>query len=209
MTTQELYRTILEAAIRRLHLSGYQDFYIRDQSITLRDTNVMAWVADDCRSVRLQDADLAVFDQEGNPARVYVFHLLTPAILAGMRLTTRLETAKEQIRRLRVDPSRVLRVLVQSDHTSVPHPAPAALTTNATGVAVESLSILPRELVFDYLRMSKQNLFNASNTPAAPSLISEALGISEAAVLDACSKLTRDRKLEMIQAGSRRFFRVP
>lgn len=207
MISREQFRTALEAAIRRLHLAGFTDFYVFGDRVTFSDTNVMAWIAEDPASIGLPDADLVVRNDEGQVVRAY---LVVSGNLASLdhAAQTRLQTLRGQLeRRGSVE---ALRILSVASRPSVPDAIPAEqLSASLRGVLIETISFQPADLVFDYLRMSKRNIFNSSNTPVAPSLIAGALGLPEAEVITACEELQSARRLELVRVGDRNFYRIP
>ncbi len=207
MTSREHYRTALEAAIRRLHVAGHNNFYVHDDRITFSDTNVMAWIVAEAGSIGLPDADLAVQDDEGHILRAYLLILgnLTRPDTAAL---ARLQRLREQLEAR--DAAQALRILTEGHEASVPEAIPAVqLPTGLRGIQIERISFRPAELVLDYLRMAKRNIFNSSNTPAAPALIAEGLGLSEAEVITACEELAHAGRLELIRVGDRQFYRIP
>jgi len=207
MISREQYSTALEAAIRRLHPAGYTNFYVISDRVTFYDTNVMAWIAEEPASIGLPDADLVV---QGDRSQVVRAYLLVLGNLAALD-----HSAQIRLQRLRVQleargATEALRILTAGDRASVPAAIPTPqLPPNLRGVQIETISFRPAELVFDYLQMSKRNIFNSSNTPVAPSLIAGGLGLSEADVFTACEELYRARRLELIRVGIRNFYRVP
>lgn len=207
MNQREQYRTTLEVAIRRLHVAGFTNFYVSSDRVTLSDSNVMAWIAEEPAAIGLPDADLVVQDDEGQVVRAY---LVVSGNLAALdhSARTRLQMLREQLeRRGAVE---ALRILTSSTRPSVPDAIPAEqLPPNLRGVQIETISFQPAELVFDYLRMSKHNIFNSSNTPVAPSLIAAALGLPEAEIIAACEELQSTRRLELLRVGDRKFYRIP
>lgn len=205
--TRDQYRTALEAAIRRLHVSGYTSFYLHGDRATLHDTNVMAWVSGEASEIRLPDADLVVQGDDGHIVRAYLLVLGNVGML-DHAAQLRLQQLREQLAQLGVP--RALCLLTQGSTATVPDAVPETeLPPPVRGIRVERISFESAELVFDYLQMAKRNIFNSSNTPAAPMLIAEGLGLPEADVITACETLARANRLEVVSVGDRRFYRIP
>ncbi|MBI2787498.1 MAG: hypothetical protein HYX59_02335 [Elusimicrobia bacterium] len=207
MPTPEQYRTALEAAIRRLHVAGHTNFYVQRDPSIFHDTNIKAWIMGQTGNIGLPDADLAVQDDEGRTLRAYLIVIGNVGMLEN-EAQLRLQRLRGQLAQLGVPDA--LCILTQGSEATVPEPVPDTyIPQNMRGTRVERISFHPSELVLDYLRMAKINIFNSSNTPAAPSLIAEGLGLPEAGVIEACETLHRTGRLELINVGSRRFYRIP
>jgi hypothetical protein len=207
MPTPEQYRTALEAAIRRLHVAGHTNFYVHRDPSFFHDTNIKAWIMGLAGEIGLPDGDLVVRDDEGRTIRAYLLVIENAGMLEH-EAQFRLQRLREQLARLNAN--QALCILTQGREATAPEPVPDTyIPQSMRGVRVERISFHPTELVFDYLRMAKLNIFNASNTPAAPSLIAEGLGLPEADVIRACEELARTNRLELTRVGDRRFYRIP
>ena len=207
MSLVQQRRICTEALIRRLHVSGFNGFLVRDEAASFRDTNVLAWINGNCVPAGFPDADLVALDAAGRPRLIYVFHLNT-TVIAGAGLFLRLQNLRERARSLHL-PASAIHLLISAQETTTPRPASAHLYSRNAGFdfQVDAIDLSVAALVFDYLRMSQRNIFNSSNTPTAPSLIAESLGLTEQYVRDACERLRASGQLEQIRVGDRVFFR--
>jgi hypothetical protein len=199
---------MLEALIRRLYISGYLGFYVVDPDVPRRDTNIMAWIEDSTAALGVRSADLVAKSGEGR----YRHYLVVggPQELTSAAGAARIRNLREEILRRNENPDETLRIAIHQAPSTVPDPLPRHTLRFEWPhpYAIEALSTEPADVALDYLRMSRLNIFNSSNTPVSVRIIADGLGVSTEQADRACQDLLRRRLVEVVPVGSNRFYRV-
>jgi hypothetical protein len=157
----------------------------------------------------VRSADLVARRGE-EPYRHYLV-VGAPQELTSVAGAARIQNLREEILRRDANPDEALRIVIQQAPSSVPErlPVNSLRFEWPYPYAIEALSMEPADVVLDYLRMSRLNIFNSSNTPVSVRIIADGLGVSAESADIACQDLVRRRLVEVIQVGSNRFYRVP
>jgi hypothetical protein len=208
--------TFLEPLIRRLYLSGYTDFFIRDPEQLLRDSNIAAWIRGSCAEAGTPSADLTARGPNANQRRSYVFwgDPAIPGAPPAQRsrgLAPKIGRLAAEIVRAGGNTDAVLRLLIARSPTTVPNCAERGgpVQEPQFPYRIEALSLTLEDVIWDYLRMCQANIFNTSNNPVSSRIIADGIGVDERSVIRASDGLYEAGRLEAVTLGSRMFYRVP
>ena len=199
----------LEPLIRRLYLSGYTEFFVRNPSEPRHDSNVVAWIAGSCVDVQIPSSDLTAHGPGQVQPRSYIFW--PSSVIAGANLLLRHRRLADEVNRAGGRADTEISLLVNKSPTTAPRATGRVGLTQTTPFPyrIEALSLSIDEIIFDYLRMCEANIFNTSNNPVSSRIIAEGVGADERNVVQACERLYADGHVERAILGGRRFYRAP